>query len=150
MDATVTVPKWGIQEGGLTEIIDKNDAAIAASAYSKSVSVDLSTVFSTASEKQSGEILYMNLYASEVGTGAVLATAGKMYVFDADPAVEAAAIVLAAAGAEHKTCLGFVHFASTDWDSDANGGIARKVCAIPFHRALHCGLCLGRTQNLQQ
>ena len=127
-------PQSPMLEGGLTEIIDKDDAEVAAQEYSNSVEVTLDQINPTADiEYHSGEILYMNLYASELGSGAVLSTAGKMFVFDFDPSISAGEDAMAAAGANHKLALGFVKFASTDWDADANGAIARKTCAIPFH-----------------
>lgn len=115
-----------VLEGGLTELIDRDDAATAADQYTKSVGVALAGTYS-------GEILSFLLVASEAGSGAVIANAMTVFILDADPAVSAADTALAAAGAEHKTVLGKIDIATTDWNADANGAVCVKTVGIPFH-----------------
>ena len=118
-----------VLEGGLTELVGINEA-LSASKYSASVGVTIDT--STAGI--SGEIVSVALIATELGSGAILQTAGRLYVFDTDPATAADAAALAANGADHKNIVGSVKIASTDWGADANGGVAYASVAIPFHQ----------------
>lgn len=118
-----------VVEGGLTELVGK-DEALSATKYSASVGVTIDT----ADQGISGEIVSVLLVALENGaTGAILPTAGRLYVFDTDPANAADAAALAASGETHKTLIGSVKIASTDWGTDANGGAAYASVAIPFH-----------------
>jgi len=125
---TQIASKYPIYSCSLTELIDKDDGAVAATQYSKSVSVTLNST-----EYISGEILSFALYSSEVGTGDVLLPAGYIYIFDTDPAIASGDAALAAAGAEHKTLLGVITVNAYDWTSDANGGVAyMSYQPIPF------------------
>lgn len=118
-----------VVEGGITELVGINET-LSASKYSASVGVTIDT----SDAGISGEIVSVLLVATELGSGAIFSTAGRLYVFDADPATTADAAALAASGADHKKLIGTVKIASTDWGSDANGGAAFASVAIPFHQ----------------
>jgi hypothetical protein len=106
------------------------DDQIIADRYSKSVTHSLE-----ANLRASGEVLGACLYAGlEAGTGAILASPGKLIFFDTNPAlVTSNATSIAAGSSFYESSLGHVTFATTDWLSDGVGGIAYKACAIPFH-----------------
>lgn len=116
-------PMSAILEGGLTELVgvdeqvDQND-------YSGSVGVALGGTYS-------GEILSIALYATKDGTGAVQDSAGTLYVFDADPTIASGDTSMTAA--ERVTAIGKVNVVASDWDTDANGGLAFLNVSIPFH-----------------
>jgi hypothetical protein len=115
-------PQAGILELGLTEIIDKDDTEVSQNDYSKSVGIALGGSYS-------GVITQLALVASELGTGAVPARSGVLYVFDADPTVSSGDTALALA--DWQSCLG--HVLISNWRSDASGGFASEECAIKFH-----------------
>lgn len=123
--AKKTAPFSPILEMGLTEIIDKDDQ-VDQNDYSSSVAVALGEIYS-------GEILSVVLVTSELGSGGIRTPAGTLLFLDANPAVSAGDTALAAAGAEHKTALGAVTIAASDWVTDAAGGVCFKTVAIPFH-----------------
>ena len=79
----------------------------------------------------SGEILSLILQTQENGTGAVLTPAGHLILFDANPGVTAGDTALTAS--EWGWVIGTVEITATDWVSDANGAVAFKQVAIPFH-----------------
>lgn len=105
------------------------DEQLAASAYCGSVEIPIDV-----NGQASGEILSVALIARESGSGAVLASQGKLYLFDADPAIALGATALAADGAEHRTIVGVQAFATADWVTDTNGAVAFKQVAWPFAR----------------
>lgn len=115
-------PFAAIIEGGLTELIDK-DEEVSQNDYSKSVEVAL------AGGPVSGEITQICVYASEIGSGAVPANSGYLFLLDADPAVASGDTALAVA--EWPTVIAKVLV--SDWVSDANGGMATVECGISFH-----------------
>lgn len=119
---TKAAPMSAIIEQGLTEAVDKDDAAIATNAYSKSVAATLAAT-------ASGVIRQVAVYATEVGTGAVLPNACVVYFFDADPTVAAADTALALA--DWQSCIG--HVTVSNWKSDAGGSCAFEECNIAFH-----------------
>ena len=120
-------PFSAILESGILALIAINDAEVAASGeYSDTRDWALGAT-------HSGEILSVQLTSAESGSGAVQEGRGKVFFFDADPNTSAGDVSLAAAGAEHKTILGVVNIEASDWDTDANGGVAMKAVAIPFH-----------------
>lgn len=124
----VSVSAVRLYEGGLTEVIDKDDAEVAAGEYSDSVGIALHA-------QTSGEITQITLTALELGTGDVLTPAGTVYILDVDPEASAGDAALAAAGAEHKTVIGTVTVDSTDWaTADANGAVATVYCSVLFHK----------------
>lgn len=119
-------PQWQVEESGLIEIIDADDAEVAASEYSKSVEIPLGA-------SVSGEILDVVLISSEAGSGAAFQNPGTLYFFDSDPTVTSGATALAAAGADLKLAIGKVELATADWTGDATGYVAYKAVAIGFH-----------------
>jgi hypothetical protein len=117
----------GIHELGITELVGINEQ-VDTNDYSGSVAVTLPHA------SCSGEILSFLFVASETSGGAILPSAGQLLIFDADPAVASGDTALAAAGAEHKTLIGIVNVAATDWITDANGGAAFVYDQpVPFH-----------------
>ena len=102
-----------IHEIGVTELVGK-DEQVDQNDYSGSVSIDL-----PGAQPVSGEILAFAFYSTEEGSGAVQEAAGKLILFDADPAVASGDTALALA--EHLTILGIVEVSASDWHSDANG-----------------------------
>ena len=116
-------PRGGIIEGGLTELIDKDDAEISLNDLTKSVSVALA-------ETCSGEIVQVFLTTLETGTGAVKTPTGVLFFFDADPTISASDAAMTAA--ERATVIGQVDISSA-WDSDANGASISVPCSVHFH-----------------
>ena len=117
----------GIHEIGITELVGINEE-VNTSDYGGSVAVTLPHA------SCSGEFLSFMFVASEAGTGAIQDSAGKLLIFDADPAVAVGDTALAAAGAEHKTLIGIIDVAAADWVVDANGGAAFIYDQpVPFH-----------------
>src|SRR3990167_1505588 len=115
-------PFSAILEGGLTELIDKDDTEVSQNDYSKSVGVALGGTYS-------GAITQVSLYATELGTGAVRANTGYLLIFDADPAVVAGETALTVA--EWQSCIAKVLI--SDWISDTGGGLATMEVNVPFH-----------------
>lgn len=105
---------------GINEQVDQND-------YSKSAAVALGGTYS-------GEILSIEMYTTEddagVG-GAILVPDGVLYIFSADPTIAFGDTSISAA--ERLTLLGEKKIFAADWSSDANGGSAWLITAIPFH-----------------
>jgi hypothetical protein len=116
-------PFAAVLEGGLTELIGVNEQ-VDQNEYSDEVGVALGGTYS-------GEVLAVTLYSTEDGSGAVQTPAGKLLLFDADPATSAGDSTVSAAA--WVTLLGVVSFASSDWVGDANGKVAHKTVALPFH-----------------
>ena len=114
---TVQVRHAGIVEAGITELVGK-DEEVNTSDYGASVAVTL------ADSTTSGEILSFMFVALETGSGAVQDSAGKLFIFDADPGISAGDTALVAAGVEHKTLVGKIDVAAADWTTDASGGAA--------------------------
>lgn len=118
--------KLGMQEIGITELVGINEE-VNTDDYGASVQVSFG-------ETASGEFLAFMFVASETGSGAVHDSAGQLLIFDADPAISAGDTALVAAGAEHKTLIGIVTVAASDWQTDANGGAAFIYnVPVPFH-----------------
>jgi len=115
-----------ILEGGLTELVGINEE-VNTSDFGGSVAVALE-----GEQPTSGEILNFAFYATEDGSGAVQDSAGKLLIFDADPAIAAGDTALAAA--EWPTLIGMVDVNAEDWIVDANGGMAYIYNQpVPFH-----------------
>lgn len=117
-----------VLEGGLTELIDKDDAAIAAGTYSDSVGVALAGTYS-------GEVLQVCLYVSELAGGSVAdaTNSGNIFIFDADPSITAADTDMAAAAADHKLAIGYLPVLASDWKEDSNGGMVCVSTPVAFH-----------------
>ena len=126
-------PDFEVLEVGTTELIDKDDAAIAASAYTKSVSVTLESDLSGGGGV-SGEILSFQMTSLEIGTGAIIYPACTVFFFDADPAIAAADTAMVAAGVEHKSVIGMIEILAGDWNVDTTGAVVFKAVSIPFHK----------------
>lgn len=119
----------GIYESGLTELIGK-DEAVAQNEYSGSVGVTINP--DGATYPRSGEILAAVVISTEEGTGAVLQSTGTLIFLDADPGTSPGDTDLAVA--EHRTMLGQMTYAATDYVADANGAQAYiPDKPIPFH-----------------
>ena len=118
--------RLGIHEIGVTELVGINEE-VNTNDYGASVEVALGSTMS-------GELLSFMFIASETGGGGVQDSAGKLLIFDADPAISAGDTALAAAGAEHQTLIGVVSVAASDWVTDAAGGAAYIYNQpVPFH-----------------
>lgn len=118
----------GVYEAGITELI-ADDETIAQNRYSKSASVNIAQ---GSTYPRSGEVLAVSLASTLTGTGSVLEPTGKLIFFDADPAIAAndAAITVA----EHRSVIGQVDVAATDWVADAAGARAFVPDQpVPFH-----------------
>jgi hypothetical protein len=61
-------------------------------------------------------------YATEDGSGAVQDSAGKLFIFDAEPSIAAGDTAIGAS--EWITLIGKIDVAVADWNTDANGGAA--------------------------
>jgi hypothetical protein len=118
------IPGWAIQEGGLTEVIDKDDQ-VDQNDYSADCNVSLGGTYS-------GEILGIALFTSETGAGAILKPNGRLYIFDADPGLSAGDTAFSSIANANKA-IGVVDIATTDWEGDAVIAVASKSVAIPFH-----------------
>lgn len=106
------------------------DEQLVASRYCASVEIPLE-----GGGPASGEVLSLALLAYEGGTGSVLPSQGKLYLFESNPSVALGDTALAAAGVDHQECAGVVAIATADWVTDTNGAIAYKQVAIPFRCA---------------
>ena len=116
-----------IYEAGIMELVGINEQ-VDNGDLSGSVSLTI-----PGSGGGSGELLSFLFLASEDAGGAVLPSAGKLLIFDADPNPTSGDTDLAAA--EWPTLIGMVQVAVTDWVTDANGGAAFIVdTPIPFHQ----------------
>jgi len=125
-NGVVSTPFAPIVEMGLTELIGINEA-VAQNQYGASVGVALGGTYS-------GELLNIALYSSEDDTGQIIAEAGRLYVFDADPTVAAGDANLAAA--DWPTMIAAVDIAAGDWKEEAAGGLGATVSmptTILFH-----------------
>ena len=76
-------PFAGITEIGATEIIGSG-GTVEQNQYAASATVSLATPGAV----HSGEILAMALYVTAPGTGAIITTTGKVFLFDEDPAID--------------------------------------------------------------
>jgi hypothetical protein len=123
----LTQPFDAIREAGLTELVGINEE-VNTDDYGASVAVDVSP----GNQPASGEILSFAFYATEDGSGAVQDSDGKLFIFDADPAIAAGDTAITAA--EWVTLIGIVDVGASDWITDANGGCAFIYNQpIPFH-----------------
>lgn len=105
----------------LLELVGKNEE-MANTKFSKDVSFALDPV-------SSGLLLSATFLALESGTGAVQDSAGKLLIFNADPAVSANATALTIAA--RKLVMAEAKVAATDWDTDASGGSYTHVFDPP-------------------
>lgn len=122
-------PFDGIRESGLLELIGINEQ-VDQNDYSGSVELDVSP----GPQPCSGVIQQVAFIQTEDGSGAILSLEGDLYVFDADPNPTSGDTALTAA--EWVTCIGKCSVASTDWNTDANGGFAKVIDEpIWFHGA---------------
>jgi len=115
MGGLLTQPFETLTEGGLTELVGINEQ-VDQNDFGGSVAVALPA------PRVSGEILQFTFYATEDGSGAVQDSAGRLLIFDANPATTAGDTALTAA--EWVTLIGVVKVEATDWITDANGGAA--------------------------
>jgi len=106
------------------------DELVAVNNYTKSISFDVRKVLDSSSLQ--GRIAFVQLFSSEIGTGAVKLPAGTLYVFKADPSIGVNATALGAAGADHLNVVGTVPVVAGDWEDDANGAVANIIVDIPF------------------
>ena len=120
-------PHWHITELTLTELVgadeqvDQNDC-------SGSVACTLGDWV----RPNSGEFLSFLFVTGETGTGAILTPAGRLLLFDADPAIASGDTSITLA--ERRTLIGQVTVLASDWITDANGGSAYIYSQpIPFH-----------------
>ena len=114
-------PEWPIKEFGLQAMVTK-DQQIDDGDVSQTVDITLQQGSET--EAASGVILSWMFVTAETGSGAVLTPAGRLFIFNADPNTTSGDTDFAAAGAEHKTLVGVIKVAASDWVSDASGGVA--------------------------
>ena len=112
-------PFTPIHEGGLTELVGINEQ-VDQNDYSGSVALTVGAG-SDNTRLVSGEILAVALYATEDGTGAILQSAGKLIVLDADPAIASGDTAMTAA--ERVTVIGTIAVLAADWVADANGAV---------------------------
>jgi len=98
---------------GVDEQVDQND-------YSGSIEVNMGG---------SGEFLAFALISTG---GDEIQAAGKLFLFDADPAVSSGDTALTAA--EWKTLVGVVNVAASDYVADSGGAVAYITdTPVPFH-----------------
>ena len=115
----------GVHESGVLELVGKNEE-VNTSDYGGSVALTF------AKANSSGELLSFTFIATEEGSGAVQDSAGVLYIFDADPNPTVGDTALTAA--EHKTVVGKVTVAASDWNTDTGGGTAFiPDNPVPFH-----------------
>jgi len=74
------------------------------------------------SSEVSGEFVQFTFVATEEGSGAIQDSAGYLFIFDADPEIDAGDTAIEAAA--HQSVIGVVVVAAADWIIDANGGVA--------------------------
>jgi len=99
-----------IVEVGPTELIGINEQ-VNTSEYSASVSVAIT--------RTAGNIVRVCLYATEDGTGSIIAENGTLLLLNADPATTAGDTTITAA--EHVTVIATFVLAGADYQGDANG-----------------------------
>lgn len=128
----LTQPFDAMREAGRATIIGPDDR-VDQDEYSNSVGYGFPA-------SHSGEILNILLISGEQGTGAILTPAGKIFVFDTDPGINAGDAVMGVD--DRHTLIGMVDVAAADWQSDANGGTAYIYCKpISFHPVSMLWLC---------
>jgi len=122
-------PWDGIRETGLKTLISK-DNAVAQYDYGPSVSITLEGV-----QPSSGKILAVALYASETGSGAIITEAGRLFIFDANPAVANGDANLVVG--EWPTIVATITIAASDWIEENASGAGSMVYKVgteyPFH-----------------
>jgi hypothetical protein len=119
------LPFTGLVEGGLTELVGINEAAIATGQFSDEVGVALGSTMS-------GEILEVCAYQTEDGTGAILSDLDfTMYIFDADPGITIADADITAAAAV--TLMATLDFANGSFIFGGNAAMQCQTVALPFH-----------------
>jgi len=114
-------------EGGLTELVGINEAAMAQNTFSDEVAVTLSPT-------SSGEILKLCIYATEDdagGGGTIIAEDGTLFVFDVDPTTTVADTTLDAAN--FITAVATFTLSGGDYYSDANGAVNCQKTNEMFH-----------------
>ena len=122
-----TIPHAPIYETGIKELVGK-DEQIDQNDFSGSVTLE---VDQDTGQACSGEFLSVMLMTLESGSGAILQPTGQLILFDEDPNPTSGDTALTAA--EWKTAIGYVDVEAGDWIADANGALAFKEIAIPFH-----------------
>ena len=111
---------------GINNQVDQND-------YGASVKIDLAAAAGAHPNAPiSGEILHLTLISREAGTGAVLAPAGVLYLFGADPEVDAGDTALESLA--RAAVIAQVEVETTDWKADAGGASATIFTKpVAFH-----------------
>ena len=115
----------GVLETGVTELVGINEE-INTGDYGAEVAITLGA------GNASGEFLSFLFIATETGSGDVQDSAGVLFIFNTDPNITVGDTALTAA--EHKTVIGKIAVAASDWNTDANGGTAFIYNQpVPFH-----------------
>ncbi|NIQ98541.1 MAG: hypothetical protein GWN87_33690 [Desulfuromonadales bacterium] len=123
----LTHPTWQITELGLAELVGA-DEQVDQNDFGGSVACTLGDGV----RPNSGEFLAFLFVTGETGSGAVQTPAGRLLLFDADPAISAGDTSITLA--ERKTLVGQVEITASDWISDANGASAYIYAQpLPFH-----------------
>lgn len=107
-----------------TELIGSGDA-VAASRWGKSVSLTMPV------GDMDGEVMQVVVSTRTGGTGQILTPDGKLFFFDADPAISAGATGLTTG--EHATIIGEFDIESADFYSDTKGAVAVNKNSIAFY-----------------
>ena len=125
--AKYSKPWTPIQASTVLELVGK-DEQIDTGDHSAEVELDLNA----SQSEVSGELLSFMFTAAETSSGAVLASAGWLLIFDTDPSITSGDTAITAA--EGNTLVGQVNVLAADWITDATSGHA-YICEkpIPFH-----------------
>jgi hypothetical protein len=126
----LTLPQYGIQHIGVTELVGKNEQ-VDQNEFGAEVEVTLTP---TTGRPVSGEFLSFTLYATEEGSGAVQDSDGELLIFTATTGVTAGNDGSGISAAEWQTCIGRIKVSPSDWTIEDAGGVA-YICdkPIPFH-----------------
>lgn len=119
-------PRQAIMHIGVTELVGK-DEKVDQNDYSASVAY----TFPTEGGRSTGEFFAFTFYATETGTGAILSSAGTLFVMSA---AGVASGDTAMSAAERQTVIGQFDVLASDWSADATGASAYiHDVPIPFH-----------------
>lgn len=121
MESTDT--KHHVDRLGPVTLIGINDTSMPQNDLGPSVAVSLPAT-------RSGEVLGIALIMQEDGSGAIIAEAGELYIFNADPSISAGDATIPAA--QYPNIIGKVAVAATDWNSDVNGACAYLTTPVAF------------------
>jgi len=122
-----------IHTTGLVSLVGK-DAQVGQNEYGAAVKLDIAAAAGLpAGSPLSGEVLRLVLVSRAASTGTVQKPAGTLFLFTAQPDVEAADSSLAD-GASWAGAWAAVTLATTDWKGDDVGAMAEILTEpIPFH-----------------